>query len=127
MAEAVVLPRGLAAVRAGWTRRHTVLAALSALVMFAVYRGAAGEAVAGWAWYLVVATAGVMAGLSVALYLPLRGLPREPFSPCFVMPIAMIMAAGVLFGQGPSPFTATVALALLAFAVARRATGVNAC
>lgn len=127
VAEVVVLPRGMAAVRTGWTRWHTLLAVLASPVMIAVYRGAAGGAVTGWAWYLAVSVAGVLAGGLVALYLPLRGLPRETLSPCFWMPIAMILAAGVLFGSGASPFTATVALLLLVFAVVRRTTSLHAC
>ncbi|MEA4943634.1 MAG: hypothetical protein VB080_04260 [Propionicimonas sp.] len=120
-------PAGIAAVRAGWTVRHTLLAAAAAPVMFGVYRGAAGGAAVGWGWYLVLAAAGLLAGVLVAFYLPLRGQPREKLGPCFVMPVAMMLAAGVLFAPGVTPFTATVALVLLAFGVLRRATSLNTC
>lgn len=124
---AVTVPSGFAAVRAGWTSHHTLLVIIAAPVMFGIYRGAAGAAVSGVGWYLVLAVAGLLAGLLVAGYLPLRGMPREQLSPCVAMPAAMILAAGVLFSSEATPFTATVALALLGFAVVRRAIGVNSC
>lgn len=122
-----VPPRGFAAVKAGWTAWHTGIAVVMAPVMFGVYRGAAGSAIAGLGWELALGVAGVLAGVLLALYLPLRGLPRERLSPCFVMPAAMILGAGVLLGSQATPFTATVALALLGFGVVRRGTSLNAC
>lgn len=120
-------PRGFAAVKAGWTIRHTGIAVVTGPVMFGVYRGAAGSAITGLGWELALAVAGILAGVLLALYLPLRGLPREGLSPCFVMPAAMILGAGVLFGSQATPFTATVALALLGFGVVRRITSLNVC
>lgn len=121
------VPRGFAAVRAGWTRRHSLLAAAAAAVMFGVFRGASGPVATGLGWQSALVVAGLLAGFLVALYLPLRGLPREPVSACFVMPVAVILAAGVLLGSGATPFTVAVALALLGFGAVRRTISLNAC
>ena len=113
---------------AGWTPRHSLLAAVSTVAAWYFYSDLALRA-SGAAWALVVGVLAVAAGLVAASYLPRAGERfRMPRDACAFSSVLMLFAAGwfLTIAEG-SLWGVMPSLALAAVAVLRRTTGSSTC
>lgn len=112
----------------GWTRRHSVLAALVATLGWLLYSDLAAK-LPGLGWTVVVIALAAAAGLVVASYVPRDGrmvaLPRDV---CGFAPILMLFVAGwFLTISAGSLWSAAPAVLIAGLAVLRRTTGSSTC
>ncbi len=116
------------ATRPAWSRRRTVAALLATPPLLALFAAEGG----GWApdaaplWTVLVTLVSVTAATLLATYLPAPGSWRRPGppTPCGVVPVLTVLAAGWLLGaESHAPAAAVGALAVVSFGLARRLAG----
>jgi hypothetical protein len=113
---------------AGWTPRHSLVAATATVAAWYYFSDLALGA-SGPAWLLVVGLLAVAAGLVLASYLPRAGERfRMPRDVCAFSSVLMLLAAGwfLTIAEG-SLWGAMPSIALAAIAVLRRTTGSSTC
>lgn len=113
---------------AGWTPRHSLLAAVSTVAAWYFYSDLALRA-SGAAWALIIGVLALAAGLVLASYLPRAGHRfRMPRDVCAFSSVLMLLAAGwfLTIAEG-SLWGVMPSVALAAVAVLRRTTGTSTC
>lgn len=114
--------------RAGWTRRHGLVAVIASVAAWFFYGDLAVSA-SGPGWVVVLVLLSIAAGLVVASYLPRSGERiRVPRDLCAYAPMIMLVFAGFFLTNAEgSLWGASPALVLAAAAVLRRTTGSSTC
>lgn len=118
---AVAVPAsGPAFWRAAWSTRHTVTALLAGAVLYLALASAApGFGAAGT---VLLALAALVGGVTIATYVPPRGVPAKEHvtgGSCAIMPLMIIAVAPFMLAEAPA--SALSAAALVAFHVAAAA------
>lgn len=128
-APAVTLTRqsDIATLRKGWLPRHTVAMILLSPLLFLVYNAALGRGFSDPLWGLVTAAMALVAALTLATYLPLRGTRAEPGSSCAVMAGLFVPGAAILLNQATGPLSGALALGILSVGLWWRLSGTSAC
>ena len=126
---AVAVPAsGHAYWRAAWSTRHTVTVLAAGSVLYMALASAAAVGAAGTALLVLAALVG---GVTIATYVPPRGVPaKEHISggSCAIMPLMIIAVAPFMLAEAPaSPLTAAALVVFYAAAAIKRITDHASC
>ena len=117
---AVAVPAsGPAFWRAAWSARHTVTTLAAGAALYLAL--AAATPAMGWAGTVLLALAALVGGVTVATYVPPRGVPAKEHvtgGSCAIMPLMIIAVAPFMLAQAPASALTAAALVVFYFAAA---------